>query len=319
MRRRRERDHKAADLADQDADPNRATEPQPAFDASRGRGRDEESNVPEHEDQSDKPSAVVQAAHEIDDQHRVEHGGEIVRRRRAARDRAKGSVPEHVPEPFADVSSHGGPLGPRHCLDGWFGTADEQDCDRRKNEAHGIDDHRDGCTNELHQRSRQPRSRDLRATSAHLEFRVAVAELIAIDERRQVRLVRDVEEHREHTRDEHHDEQLAKREPSEPPREGDRCQRDRAPDVAGHEDRPAADAVDNDAGREAEEQERGELDGAERADREGARVERLDREQRQRQQADLAPQLADRLGGPQPDEVRVAEERSLAGTEPAGH
>ena len=104
---------------------------------------------------------------------------------------------------------------------------------------------------------------ELGARARDLELRVAVDELVARHERRQVRLVGDVEEHRQHADDEADDVELPDRQRVEGVRERDRREQRRAPEVADDEDRPPRQAVDPDAGREAEEDERRELDDAE--------------------------------------------------------
>ena len=74
------------------------------------------------------------------------------------------------------------------------------------------------------------------------------------------------------------------------------------------QDRAPPQPIDPDAGRKREEQERQELDGREQPRPEGALLEREDRDERQRQQADLRPELADRLGAPEGQEVAVPPE-----------
>ena len=72
---------------------------------------------------------------------------------------------------------------------------------------------------------------------------------------------------------------------------------------------PAAQSVDPGAGRQAEEDERQELDRAQRPrPRTASHPAAIDRHERDRQQADLRTELADRLGDPQPDEVGVADD-----------
>ena len=83
----------------------------------------------------------------------------------------------------------------------------------------------------------------------------------------------------------------------------------RPPDVADDEDRATAQPVDPHAGRQAEQDERQELDRRRAArPRTASTFEHGRRDQREREQADLRPELADRLGRPQLQEVGVAEE-----------
>ena len=93
-----------------------------------------------------------------------------------------------------------------------------------------------------------------------LELGVALDELVALDQRRQVALVGDVEEHRQAAVDEADDVQLPDREGVEVEGDRDRRDRDRPAEVADDQDRPPAEPVDPDAGRQAEQDERQELD-----------------------------------------------------------
>src|SRR5207244_52713 len=83
-----------------------------------------------------------------------------------------------------------------------------------------------------------------------------------------------------------------------------------ARNVAGDEDRPPPQAIDPDTGREADEQEGQELDGRQARDLERADVQDVDRHERQRKLRELRPELADSLGRPELDEVRMAPEAS---------
>ena len=64
-------------------------------------------------------------------------------------------------------------------------------------EARRVDQDRVGRGDELDQAAREARARELRARARHLELRVALHQALPLNERRQVRLVRDVEEDRE--------------------------------------------------------------------------------------------------------------------------
>ena len=77
---------------------------------------------------------------------------------------------------------------------------------------------------------------------------------------------------------------------------------------------PAPQAVDPRARRQAEEDERQELDGAEQGDLERCGLEQRHGHEGQRQQADLGPELADRLGRPEADEVAVVDDAAGLGS-----
>ncbi len=110
--------------------------------------------------------------------------------------------------------------------------------------------------------------------------------------------------------DEADDVQLPDRERVERVRDRHRHERGRAPEVGDDEDRAPAKPVDPDAGGQREQQERQELDRPQQGDLERARVEHDDRRDRQRERRDLAPELADRLARPEPEEVRVPPQAS---------
>ncbi len=88
------------------------------------------------------------------------------------------------------------------------------------------------------------------------------------------------------------------------------CQRKHAPKVAGDHDPAALHAVDVDAGHKAWPREGEKLESAEQADLEGAGVKQEDGGGRQRQKRDLAAHPADRLAGPEQNEVKVSPEPS---------
>jgi hypothetical protein len=146
------------------------------------------------------------------------------------------------------------------------------------------------------------------STAYGLQLRIALDQLVALHERRQVRLVRDVEEDGQHADDEGDGEELQDVERAERVRDRDRSEGERASHVADDQDRPSREPVDPDTGREGEQQERQLLEDGQRRDGEGARMEDVDRRQRQREQRELRAELADRLPGPELEEVPVAPE-----------
>ena len=84
--------------------------------------------------------------------------------------------------------------------------------------------------------------------------------------------------------------------------------RERPQEVPEDQDRTTPQPVDPDPGGQREEEERQELDRGQRRDPEGALVEGEDRDERQRQERDLRPELADRLRAPEREEVAVPPE-----------
>ena len=79
-------------------------------------------------------------------------------------------------------------------------------------------------------------------------------------------------------------------------------------EVGEDQDRTTPQPVDPDAGRQREEKERQELDGREQRDPERRLLEGEDRDERQCQERDLRPELADRLRAPQRQKVAVPPE-----------
>ena len=85
-----------------------------------------------------------------------------------------------------------------------------------------------------------------------------------------------------------------------------RGERERASRVADDQQRTALQAIHPDACRQREDQERKLLEDRQGRDRECARVQDLDRCNRQREQGDLRAEFADRLSSPELEEVAVA-------------
>ena len=94
----------------------------------------------------------------------------------------------------------------------------------RDDVADGVDDDRVGRGERGDQAAGHARPRDLRERDRELQLRVALDQILPLDERGQVRLVRDVEEDGEDPDHELHDEQLPDREHAE--RVGDRDRRE---------------------------------------------------------------------------------------------
>jgi len=144
--------------------------------------------------------------------------------------------------------------------------------------------------------------------AADLELRVPFDDLVAIDERREVRLIGDVEEDLEDPDQEADDEELLEGQRIRDVRDRDRDEQRSAPEVADDQDRSPGQTVDPDTGGQGEQDERQELDRRERRDLERARIEHENRDEREREPPDLRADLADRLGRPQLQEVAVSPE-----------
>ena len=104
------------------------------------------------------------------------------------------------------------------------------------------------------------------------------------------------------------DVQLPDRERVELVGDRDRDQRDGSTEVADDQDRAAVEPIHPDAGRQAEQDERQELDRADEAELERRDLQEERGDQRDGQRADLRAELADRLAGPELQEVGMAQE-----------
>ena len=195
-------------------------------------------------------------------------------------------------------------------------SPDREEEDGGESKADRIEQHRDGRAESTDDGAGRARTGELRRGTADLELRVPVDELVALDERRQVRLVRDVEEDGADPDQEGDDVQMAEGERVEEVGERNRAEQRRPAEVADDEDRLPPEPVDPHASRKREEDERQELDDEERGDGEGARVEKDDGNEGERELRELRAEDADRLGRPELEEVRLAPQAPL-GPEPA--
>jgi hypothetical protein len=117
--------------------------------------------------------------------------------------------------------------------------ADPEHEDGRHDEAERVEEDRERRADEADQDARQPWPGDLRRGARDLELRVALDELVALDERRQVALVGDVEEDGQAAGDEADDVQLPDRQCVEGECDRDRDEGGGAAKVADDEDRPS--------------------------------------------------------------------------------
>jgi hypothetical protein len=124
---------------------------------------------------------------------------------------------------------------------------DAEHVGRREQEADRVEEDRVGSGDRRDQSAGDARPGYLRRGHRRLELRVALDEARAVDERRQVRLVGDVEEHREHSDHELDREQVPHLEDAERPQQGDRCEQEGPRGVRDDQDRAPLEAVDPDA------------------------------------------------------------------------
>ena len=121
----------------------------------------------------------------------------------------------------------------------------------------------------------------------------------------------DLEEDRAGADGERDDEHLPELEDPEQREQRDEREQQRPSRVRRDQQRAAPVAVDLYACGEREQHERDRLGEPERAHLAGARIELLDREERQRQQRHLRPDRGHRLAGPEPSEVAVSTKQHL--------
>ena len=115
----------------------------------------------------------------------------------------------------------------------------------------------------------------------------------------EIRLVGDVEEDGRDPDEKADAVELPDRQRVEEVGDRDRDEQPGTRKIARDQDRSPRQAVDPDSRRKAHEQERQELDRRQRGDFECARVEHVDRGERQRQLADLRPELTNSLRRPE--------------------
>ena len=215
-------------------------------------------------------------------------------------------VAKDVAQAFPQLDSH---LSTRLAfLKRRLGLVDRKDEDRRGDEADRVDEDRGRRLQPTDQDAGETWTSELSTRAADLELRVAVDDLFSLDERRQVRLVRDVEEDRGDADAEADPVHLPDRQRIEKVSNRDGREQQRPRSVTGDENRAPRQAVDPDAGRQADEEKRQKLGRRQRGDLERARINDIDGRERQGKLADLRAELADSLGRPELEEVRVPPE-----------
>ena len=201
-------------------------------------------------------------------------------------------------------------LAPRRTgAHGSLALADVEDEERGADEADGVERERGrGLRGSRSAIPARPGPPSLRGGAADLELRVAVDELLALDERRQVRLVRDVEEDGRDADEEADAVQLPDRQVRRAQYAiGTRASRTaRARSPAIRIGRRGRRSTQTPAGRLTSRKGRNSTVVAQRP--RTRCVQDVDRGERQRQLGELRPELADGLGRPELDEVRMAPE-----------
>ena len=288
---------------------NRAADAEPRSDLLREERSEKRTAVRQGKRQADREHRHVQSSHQVDDQDRERDVVEEVER--GGRDRNPAPVPvaEEVLDAVDEFAPHRGGVG-RAFRNDLLAANPEQER-RRPQVADRVREDRVGRVEQTNEESAEARAADLRRRAADLELRVALHELVSRDERRQVRLVRDVEEDRQRSGDEADDVELRERDVTDEGGERNRPERRRASEIRENHDRPARQPVDPDAGREGEDQKRQEVDRRERRDLERRRVQDEHRHEWQRDLRHVRAELADGLSRPQLQEIAMSPQTAL--------
>jgi hypothetical protein len=175
----------------------------------------------------------------------------------------------------------------------------------RDDEAERVHEHCVRSGDERDQSASQARPGDLRSRLRDVQLRVALDQMVAIHDLGEVRLIGDVEENRVDPDEEADDVQLGEREVAGGVHDRDREEKRGPAEVADDEHRATLQPVDPYASGEREEQEGQELDRLERRHLERRRIEGHERHPRDRELRNLRAELADRLTGPELQEVPV--------------
>ena len=313
----RDRDRQA-----RQAEPERAQHEHPP-DAETGREpggcqrAHEEADRPDREREPDGLRGQVPLLGQVQDEDRAGHVAEEVGRAGRRGDRAQPAMVEDVAEADGDVLADG-LLRPVDrlvvLLHRRLRAPDPEHEHRRHEVADRVDHHRERRLQHPDQEARDARAQDLGRGLGDLELGVALDELVALHDRRQVALPRDVEEHREAAVGEADDVQLPDGQGVEVERDRDGRDRDRPAEVADDQDRPPAQPVDPDPRRQAEQDERQELDRRQEAELERRDVEDRRRDQRQGELRDRRAEDRDGLCRPELQEVGVAKEAAARAT-----
>ena len=242
-----------------------------------------EPTLPSGEHDPDHPGGELELSHEVDEDDRERDVREEVGRAGATRLRAEVRVPEDEAKACFQLRPDARLFAFCRCGDGRLRLPDAKDEETRGDEADRVDKDRVWGCEELDEAAAHARAADLSRRAADLELRVALDDLLSLDERRDVRHVRDVEEDGAYPDEESDDEELRQRQDVGDVRDRDRREQCCAPEVAADEDRTPREPIDPHPGRQGEEDERQELDDAERGDLERGRVEHENRRERERE------------------------------------
>ncbi len=300
---------------ERDGADDRPAEPHPSGDRARQERSAEAPERADAEDDACRRRAETQLPVQVDRDDREDHVAEQVRRRGSSRDRAQVPVPEDEAESFGDLPAEW--LAGEACLTACrfgmrLGALDPRDEECRGEVAERVGDDRERRADQADERPAEAGSDHAGRRLARLELGVALHQLVGSHERGQVRLVRDIEEDRRDAGDEADRVELPDRQCSQRPRGRDGAERHESHEVPGDQDRTPPKPVDPRARGEREQEERQELEDAKQGHLEDARLQGHRRDVRDREEAHLRAELADRLADPEATVVVVAEQPEAA-------
>jgi hypothetical protein len=140
------------------------------------------------------------------------------------------------------------------------------------------------------------------------QLRVARQQAIRLEQPRQIRVVRHVEQHGEDPRQRQYDVQLRESQYAEPRGYWDRREEDRPAEIGVHEHRETSDPVGPRAGEQAEQQPGSRLAGPQQRHLEGGRVQGEYGEQWDRDHAQARAELTEQVCGPEAAEIGVSQD-----------
>lgn len=197
--------------------------------------------------------------------------------------------------PFCDV-------GP------FLALTDGVEAQRRPGEADGRGDQREGRGDQLHQVAADARPAELGDGADHLQCGVALHELLAADQVRQVALVRDIEKDGEDAQDHGYSVQQVDRQHVEPPGQRHAGQRQRASPVADDHHVAPAQPIDDGPGRQTDHREGEGLADGQQAHLEWRGVDGAHRHEGKGQHQHLSAHLARGVGEEKGSEIMVTED-----------
>ena len=230
-----------------------------------------------------------------EDRHRPGDAAAEVAGPGAADDADQRPVAEHEPQALRDLAAQ---VVVRPSLHLRLDRADPGQRDDGPHVAQRVDAHRVRGAERLRQPAGDRGPGHLRDRLAGLQLGVAVHQLVLGHQRRQVRLVGHVEEHREHADREADQDELDQREHTEPPRDRDTGQQDGASGVGADHQRPPPHPVHPGTGGQPDQQERGRVGGGQQAHLERCRGQDQRGEQGSGGAGDHRAELADRVADP---------------------